>query len=177
MSDFGRLLEEQIPRLRRYARALTRKNADDLVQTTLVRALDKQHLFQPGTDLRAWLFTLLHNQHVNDIRKEAKWGIPVDADEVSGGLVAAADTSARRQLGELDQAIGKLPVEQRQVILMVGLEGMSYDEVASILGVPIGTVRSRLSRGRSVLRRLMGMQEEQPEAVMESPRLVEALAS
>ena len=72
MLDFGRLLEEQIPRLRRYARALTRKNADDLVQTTLVRALDKQHLFQPGTDLRAWLFTLLHNQHVNDVRKEMK---------------------------------------------------------------------------------------------------------
>ena len=94
-----------------------------------------------------------------------KWGNPVDVDDLAGGLVAPADTSARRQLGELDQAIGKLPVEQRQVILMVGLEGMSYDEVASILGVPIGTVRSRLSRGRSVLRRLMGMQEEQPEAV------------
>ena len=168
MSDFGRLLEEQIPRLRRYARALTRNHAcdaDDLVQATLVRALDKQHLFQPGTDLRAWLFTLLHNQHVNDVRKEMKWGNSVDVDDLSGGLVAIADTSARRQLGELDEAIEKLPVEQRQVILLVGLEGMSYEEVATILGVPIGTVRSRLSRGRSALRRLMGMEEEQPEAV------------
>ena len=167
MSDFGRLLEEQIPRLRRYARALTRDHdaADDLVQDTLLRALNKQHLYQEGTNLRAWLFTLLHNQHVNDVRKEMKWGNSVDVDDLSGGLVAIADTSARRQLGELDEAIGKLPVEQRQVILLVGLEGMSYEEVATILGVPIGTVRSRLSRGRSALRRLMGMEEEQPEAV------------
>ncbi len=169
MPDFGRLLEEQIPRLRRYARALTRNRsrdtADDLVQATLVRALAKQHLFQPDTDLRAWLFTLLHNQHVNDIRKEMKWGNSVDVDHVSGGLVAASDTSARRQLGELEEAIGKLPIEQRQVILLVGLEGMSYEEVAAILVVPVGTVRSRLSRGRSALRRLMGMEEEQPEAM------------
>ena len=76
-----------------------------------------------------------------------------------------ADTSASRQLTELDEAIGKLPVEQRQVVLMVGLEGMAYEEVASILMVPIGTVRSRLSRGRSTLRRLMGMEEEQAEAM------------
>jgi RNA polymerase sigma-70 factor (ECF subfamily) len=168
MPDFSRLLEEQIPRLRRYARALTRNHscdADDLVQTTLARAIAKQHLFQPDTDLRAWLFTLLHNQHVNDIRKAVKWGNPVDVDDLAGGLVAPADTSARRQLGELDEAIGKLPIEQRQVILLVGLEGMSYEEVAAILGVPVGTVRSRLSRGRTALRRLMGMEEEQPEAV------------
>ena len=88
-----------------------------------------------------------------------------DLDDVSGGLAAVADTSAPRQLTELDEAIGKLPVEQRQVVLMVGLEGMAYEEVASILMVPIGTVRSRLSRGRSTLRRLMGMEEEQAEAV------------
>ena len=167
MPDFAHLLEEQIPRMRRYAVALTRNRdrADDLVQATLVRALDKQHLFQPGTDLRAWLFTLLHNQRVNDIRKEMKWGSPLGVDDVSGGLVSVADTSARRQLGELEEAIGKVPLEQRQVILLVGLEGMSYDEVAAILMVPVGTVRSRLSRGRTALRRLMGMEEEQPEAV------------
>ncbi len=167
MPDFGRLLEEQIPRLRRYAMALTRSRdtADDLIQETLARAIAKQHLFQPDTDLRAWLFTLLHNQHVNDVRKEMKWGNSVDVDHVSGGLVAASDTSARRQLGELEEAIGKLPIEQRQVILLVCLEGMSYEEVATILGVPVGTVRSRLSRGRSALRRLMGMEEEQPEAM------------
>src|SRR5438105_8695624 len=76
MGDFGKLLEEQIPRLRRYARALTRNGstADDLVQDCLIRAVAKQHLWQPGTDLRAWLFTLMHNQYVNDVRRSAHQG-------------------------------------------------------------------------------------------------------
>jgi RNA polymerase sigma-70 factor (ECF subfamily) len=78
---------------------------------------------------------------------------------------ATDSTQCGYALGELEEAIGKVPLEQRQVILLVGLEGMSYDEVAAILMVPVGTVRSRLSRGRSALRRLMSMEEEQPEAV------------
>jgi len=96
MPDFAHLLEEQIPRMRRYAVALTRNRdrADDLVQATLVRAIAKQHLFKPDTNLRAWLFTLLHNQHVNEVRRATKWGNPVQIDDVSGGLAAAADTSA-----------------------------------------------------------------------------------
>ena len=164
MTDFAGLLEEQIPRLRRYAGALTRSQdkADDLVQTTLVRAIAKQHLFKPDTNLRAWLFTLLHNQHVNDVRRSAYRGIAVTIEDAASDLVAVADPSASRQLTELDQAIGTLPVEQRQVILMVGLEGMAYEEVAAILMVPVGTVRSRLSRARSALRQLMGMEEDQP---------------
>jgi RNA polymerase sigma-70 factor (ECF subfamily) len=163
MPAFARQLEEQIPRLRRYALALTRNpdNADDLVQTTLVRAIAKQHLFQPGTNLRAWLFTLLHNQYVNDVRRSANQGISVDISDASKDLVAVANSSAPRQLKELDEAIGKLPIEQRQVLLMVGLEGMAYEEVAAILLVPIGTVRSRLSRGRAALRQLMGMDQDQ----------------
>jgi len=163
MTDFAGLLEEQIPRLRRYAAALTRNQdkADDLVQATLVRAIAKQHLFKPDTNLRAWLFTLLHNQHVNDLRRSASQGVSIDIDDAARDLVAVADPTASRQLAELDQAIGKLPVEQREVILMVGLEAMAYEEVAAILMVPIGTVRSRLSRGRSALRQLMGMEERQ----------------
>jgi len=164
MTDFAGLLEEHIPRLRRYAVALTRNHdkADDLVQTTLMRAIAKQHLFKPETNLRAWLFTLLHNQHVNDVRKSAYQGVVVNIEDAASDLVAVADPSASRQLTELDQAIGTLPVEQRQVILMVGLEGMAYEEVAAILMVPVGTVRSRLSRARSALRQLMGMEEDQP---------------
>jgi RNA polymerase sigma-70 factor, ECF subfamily len=163
MTDFAGLLEEQIPRLRRYARALTRDQdkADDLVQATLVRAIAKQHLFKPDTNLRAWLFTLLHNQHVNNVRRSANQGVSINIDDAVGDLRAVADPSASCQLRELDEAIGKLPVEQRQVILMVGLEGMAYEEVAAILIVPVGTVRSRLSRGRGALRRLMGMEEDQ----------------
>ena len=163
MPDFAGLLQEQIPRMRRYALSLTRNHdrADDLVQSALVRAIAKQHLFKPGTNLRAWLFTLLHNQHVNEVRRGVNQGISIDLEDASKDLVAVADTSAPRQLKELDEAIGRLPIEQRQVILLVGLEGMAYEEVAAILMVPIGTVRSRLSRGRAALRQLMGMDEDQ----------------
>src|SRR5215204_3120179 len=137
MTDFAGLLEEQIPRLRRYAAALTRSQdkADDLVQATLVRAMAKQHLFKPDTNLRAWLFTLLHNQHVNDLRRGSYQAVVVTIEDAASQLVAVADPSASRQLTELDQALGKLAVEQRQVILMVGLEGMAYEEVAAILMV------------------------------------------
>ena len=166
MSDFHRRLEEQIPRLRRYARALTRdaSRADDLVQDTLLRALSKQHLWQEGTNLRAWLFTLMHNQHVNDVRRSSRDGGNVDVNEMASVLVANTDPTASRQLRELERGLGLLPLEQREAILLVGLEGLRYDEAAIIAGVPIGTVRSRLSRGREALRRILGIEE--PEAAM-----------
>ncbi|HEX3536069.1 MAG TPA: sigma-70 family RNA polymerase sigma factor [Stellaceae bacterium] len=159
MSDFARLLEIEIPRLRRYARALTRdvSRADDLVQSCLTRAIAKQHLWQPGTDLRAWLFTILHNQHVNDVRRSVREGISVPVEDMAPVLTVQSNATAVLQLRDLEAAIAKLPQEQRQVILLVGLEGMRYEEVADILGVPVGTVRSRLSRGRDQLRRLMDM--------------------
>jgi RNA polymerase sigma-70 factor (ECF subfamily) len=162
MSDFHSRLEEQIPRLRRYARALTRdaNRADDLVQDTLVRALAKQHLWQDGTNLRAWLFTLMHNQHVNDVRRSNREGGNIDVNEMAAVLVATTDPTASRQLRELERSLARLPLEQREAILLVGLEGLRYDEAADILDVPIGTVRSRLSRGREALRRLMGMEDE-----------------
>ena len=157
MSEFGRLLETEIPRLRRYARALTRDKAraDDLVQNCLSRALAKQHLWQPGTDLRAWLFTLLHNQHVNDVRRAAREGTSVSVEDVSPIVTVAPKAEAVLALRDLETALAQLPEGQRQVILLVGLEGMRYEQVAAILGIPIGTVRSRLSRGRDTLRALM----------------------
>jgi RNA polymerase sigma-70 factor (ECF subfamily) len=162
MSEFHRLIEEQVPPLRRYARALTRnaERADDLVQDTLERALAKQHLWQPGTHLRAWLFTLMHNQNVNSVRRSMREGTAVDIEQLSSALVATTDPTASRQLFELECALGQLRVEQREAILLVGLEGLPYEEAAAILGVPIGTVRSRLSRGRDSLRRLMDMTGE-----------------
>jgi RNA polymerase sigma-70 factor, ECF subfamily len=162
MTDFGRLLEAEIPRLRRYARALTRDitSADDLVQSGLARAVAKQHLWQPGTDLRAWLFTILHNQHVNEIRRSVREGANVPIDDAAPALTIQSNAIDALQLRDLEVAMAKLAPEQRQVILLVGLEGMSYDEVAGILGIPIGTARSRLSRGRDQLRTLMGMDDE-----------------
>jgi len=115
MTDYARLLEAEIPRLRRYARALTRDvtRADDLVQSCLARAVAKQHLWQPGTDLRAWLFTILHNQHVNDVRRSVREASSIELSEAP-----------------------QLTVHE----------------------IPVGTVRSRLSRGRDQLRQLMGME-------------------
>jgi RNA polymerase sigma-70 factor, ECF subfamily len=144
MSEFHGLVEREIPRLRRYARALTRSadRADDLVQETLLRAITKEHLWQPGTNMQAWLFTIMHNQNVNAVRSAVREGMAVGIEELSSRLVATEDPTAARQLLELDRSLTQLPQEQRQVILLVGLEGMSYEEAADILNVPIGTIRS-----------------------------------
>jgi RNA polymerase sigma-70 factor, ECF subfamily len=160
MADFRELIEAQIPRLRRYALALTRDpdRADDLVQDTVVRALVKEHLWEAGTDLRAWLFTLLHNLRVNDVRRGIREGTAVDIENVRD-VVAISDPSASQTLFELDRAMGQIAEEQRQVILLIGLEGMSYEDAAAVVGVPVGTIRSRLSRGRDALRAAMGIPE------------------
>lgn len=172
MSDFAARLEAEIPRLRRYARALTRDatRADDLVQSCLTRAVAKEHLWQPGTDLRAWLFTIMHNQHVNDVRRAVREGVSVAVEDAAAMVTAPSNASAAVQLHDLERAIGRLPSEQRQVILLVGLEGMRYEEVATILNIPIGTVRSRLSRGRELLRRLMDMPAGTAEGRPHAPR-------
>src|ERR1700747_2814166 len=170
MSDFALLLQNEIPRLRRYARALTRAGprADDLVQGCLVRAIAKKHLWEPGTDLRAWLFTILHNQNVNEVRRAVREGVTVAVEDVAPVLTIAPRAGDTLQLRDVERAIKLLPEEQRQVILLVGLEGMRYEEVAAVLDIPIGTVRSRLSRGREMLRRLMDMKEE-PDVTFERP--------
>lgn len=172
MSEFARLLESEIPRLRRYARALTRdgSRADDLVQSSLVRAIAKQHLWQLGTDLRAWLFTILHNLHVNDVRRGVREGATIPVEDVASALTVDATAGDSLQLRDLERALVRLPDEQRQVILLVGLEGMRYEEAAAILGIPVGTVRSRLSRGRETLRVLMGMDKNTTEVKVPAPR-------
>jgi RNA polymerase sigma-70 factor (ECF subfamily) len=164
MADLSRQIEAEIPRLRRYARALTRDvvAADDLVQDCLVRALSKQHLWQEGTDLRAWLFTILHNQYVNEVRRAVREGgytveMSAQMAEFGPSLGRTAGQEKSLELRDLDRALAMLSDEQRGAILLVGLEGMPYETAAKILGIPVGTVRSRLSRGREELRRLMGV--------------------
>ncbi|MGH8705866.1 MAG: RNA polymerase sigma factor [Burkholderiales bacterium] len=142
---------ELIPRLRRYARALAgdRAAADDLVQDTLERAWSKFHLYRRGTDLRAWLFTVMHNVYVNQLRA-ARPGVPLE-DEMPE-LARPAGEADALVLRDLDRAIRRLPAEQRAVLLLVALEDMSYDAAARALDIPIGTVMSRLSRARAKLR-------------------------
>lgn len=141
-----------IPHLRRYARALVRNEnaADDLVQDTLERALRKFSLWQSGTNLRAWLFSVMHNVHLNQLRTRRD-SVPFDEDL---DIPVQGSQEGRLDIRDLSKALQALPLEQREVLLLIGLEGMRYEEAAQTLGVPLGTVMSRLSRGRE---RLYGM--------------------
>ncbi|WP_321787071.1 RNA polymerase sigma factor [Paraburkholderia sp. J94] len=161
--DFRHQLVDQVPRLRRYARALMRcrEQADDLVQDTLERALNKRALFQNGTDLRAWTFTLMHNVYVNTILKKSEKALHMGVDEKNewflDEMVTTSNPSRRLEIRDLERALMQIPDEQLQVVLLVGVEECSYAEIALALDIPIGTVMSRLSRGRERLRLLMSM--------------------
>ena len=176
MSDFHSRLEEQIPRLRRYARALTRdvNRADDLVQDTLVRALAKQHLWQAGTNLRAWLFTLMHNQHVNDVRRSNREGGNIDVDDMASVLVANTDPTRRGNCTSWNGRSTGCRWNSASRSCSSVSKGCATTRPPSILGVPIGTVRSRLSRGREALRKLMGLDEFDAPAA--TPQVAEELA-
>ena len=172
MGEFGKRVEAEIPRLRRYARALTRNGpaADDLIQDSIERGLAKRHLWRPDTNLRAWLFTIMHNQYVNQVRRSVREGVAISVSDDEPSMTREASQGKRLELRDLDRALAQLPDDQRSVILLVGLEGMSYEAVAKIVGTPVGTVRSRLSRGRAALRSLMDdltpVSNHQTEAVM-----------
>jgi RNA polymerase sigma-70 factor (ECF subfamily) len=150
-----------IPRLRRYARVLTGNptRADDLVQDTLARAWDKRRLWQAGSDLRAWLFTIMHNVYVNQCalaRREAG-NISLDSEGEYGAAWQVAESGNqldRIELRELMQQMDRLPAEQREVLLLAAVEELRYEEIAAALAIPIGTVMSRLSRAREKLRRM-----------------------
>lgn len=152
MCQLRSLLEDEIPHLRRYARALVHdaEEADDLVQACLERALQKAHQWDPERRLRPWLFRIQHNLFVSWIRRRERErnyrerSLPVHSIE--------AGQEAGVAVGELMDALRRLPYEQSAPLLMVTLEGLSYQEVSDVLSVPVGTVRSRLSRGREALR-------------------------
>jgi RNA polymerase sigma-70 factor (ECF subfamily) len=153
-----RPLIEQIPALRRYARALTGDAwmADDLVQDTLERACAKWRLWLAGSDLRAWLFSIMHNLHVDQIRRRVRQGglsEAMDWSELDPEPVAP-EASIDGAL-DLQRCLLRLPPEQREVLLLVTLEDLSYAEVARITRVPVGTVMSRLSRARHRLQALL----------------------
>jgi len=154
--DIEQSVEQHIPRLRRYARALTgdRAAADDLVQDTLERALSRFHLWRRGSDLRAWLFTIMHNIFVNQARSRMRY--PHDALDESEADTLHYHDPDWTDLRDIGGALERLPVEQRTVVLLVGLEQFTYEEAARVLQVPIGTVMSRLSRGRERMRVLLG---------------------
>lgn len=155
MDDFAQELTLQIPRLRRYARALTHNVAwaDDLVQDTLERALRRRWLFRINSNLTAWLMTMLYRLYLNDaMRRHVS---PSDADlklTQQSEQVVASDMSLQL---DMQRALAGLNVEHRTVIVLIGLEQLSYKEASEVLGVPLGTVMSRLARARDQLRTLL----------------------
>ena len=170
-TDIKKRIADELPRLRRYARALLKNpdRADDLVQDTVVRALAKAHLWQPDTDLRAWLFTLMHNQYVNFVRKSVREGSHCSI-EAAYDLGKPASQTDNLMLRDFKRALDALPSEQRSVVLLIGLEGLKYEDVADILNVPVGTVRSRLSRAREAMRHLMDSPERQSTTAKQRER-------
>lgn len=158
------LIAEQIPRLRRYARALLRNvtAADDLVQDTLERAWSRRRLWRADSDLRAWLFTIMHNVFVNQYRRHASTPSAISLEDDSLHIAAVASAETNIVVRDIASALTQLSPDLRAVVLLVGVEQMAYEEVATILQIPIGTVMSRLSRGRERLRLLMGGQALTP---------------
>lgn len=147
-------LLDQEPHLRRFAVSLMRNRdqADDLVQDCFVRALSKREFFQAGTNLRSWLFTILHNLFIDGQRRGGGRMISLAADLSEDHVRVEPEQGDRLILKDLAVAIAALPSAQRVVLFLVTIQGFSYQEAASEIGVPVGTVRSRLSRARGILR-------------------------
>ena len=156
MSDATLDFEPHLPRLNRYARSLTHDpvRADDLVQDTVVRALQKAHLFVQNTNLRGWLVTIMHNEHINTARQYFRTPTMVSEENLAG--VGCGETqTAPIELQEIRRAVGRLPADQRQALLLHCVQGLKYQEIAATLGLPIGTVQSRISRARVRLRAMI----------------------
>jgi RNA polymerase sigma-70 factor (ECF subfamily) len=147
-------VEAEIPYLRRYARALTGKPdaADDLVQDALERAIARFDQFQPGTNLRAWLFTILHNARCDQHRRAARRGPEIPIDEVPVTVSTRPNQADLLHLRDFKRAFDRLSEQHRQALALAAIEGMNYDQIAAILGVEVGTVKSRVFRARENLR-------------------------
>jgi len=158
MNDEHRLIVQQIPHLRRYARALLSDKmlADDLVQDCLTRAMDRLHLWRPGSNMRTWLFSIMHNIHVNAAKRRANRPDAGRLEHFHENINAQPPAQEEPILmRDLNSALDQLSDDQRQVLLLVALEGLNYAEAAEVLEVPLGTVMSRLNRARRALKETM----------------------
>jgi RNA polymerase sigma-70 factor (ECF subfamily) len=160
-STFKRDLLGAIPSLRAFAMSLAQNadKADDLVQETLVKAWDKQASFQPGTNLKAWVFTILRNEFYSQMRKRGR------EVQDSDGIITARLAVHPAQQGSMDlndfrAALETLPEDQREAIILIGASGFSYEEAAEICGCAVGTIKSRVSRARSRLQEILNISGE-----------------
>jgi RNA polymerase sigma-70 factor, ECF subfamily len=177
--ELSQLIEQEIPRLRRYAMFLARdpEKADDLVQECLVRAIDNIDKFQPGTNIRSWLMTILHNIFVNETKKRR----PVLTQDgvIERSLPVEGGQEARHEMRDVQRAFEALSWQHRQIIWFICVEQMDYNEVARQLEVPVGTVRSRLCRAREHLKQLIDLESKQgsDDASEEAVNLKDGLKS
>lgn len=164
--DLEWMIARETPNLRRFARALVkdRDAADDLVQDSVERALRKRHLWRPKGNLRSWLYRLLYNVYLNGRWQRRRQEFTVPIEQAGGAILHPPRQDKHMECRDIAEALERLPQEQRDAILLVGLEGLPYDEAAWVLGVPIGTLRSRLLRARDALWEFRG-------GAMERPRL------
>jgi RNA polymerase sigma-70 factor (ECF subfamily) len=171
-SELRHSLLEAIPRLRAFAISLTGNgdHADDLVQETIVRGLGNLDKFEAGTNLQAWLFTILRNQFYTSMRRR-KREVEDPDDIMAGSLPTPPEQHGSLELQDLNLALKKLPLEQREVLLLIGAEGLSYEEAAQICGAKIGTIKSRVNRARARLAELLCLQEAEN---LETDRVVKA---
>lgn len=154
-------IETHLQELKRYARSLAGANgADDLLQDCVERALSRSHLFREGTNLRAWLFTIMRNLFVSETRRVKRAGPVIDPEIACATMSVSPSQEHAVLLNEMDRAMPSLPAGQREAIQLVAVSGFAYEEAAALMETGIGTVRSRLSRGRSALRRFGGSDEE-----------------
>ena len=156
-SGFKESLLAAMPAVRGFARTFERNGprADDLVQETMVKAWANREKFQPGTNVKAWLFTILRNAYISQVRKRRR-----EVEDADGALTGSLSEAGRQQghmaLLDLRAALAELPDDQREALLLVGASGFSYDEAGEIVGVAAGTIKSRVSRARARLAELMG---------------------
>ena len=166
---FMRDLTALIPHLRAFARSLTghMAEADDLAQETVLKAWKSRRSYEPGTNLKAWTFMILRNQFYSDKRRAWR-SSQLDPEVAERTLVATDDPSAAMELNDMRQALNKLPAAQREALILVGAGGMSYEEAAVVCGCRVGTVKSRVSRGRDALQALLSdgdlQRDDQPAA-------------
>ena len=154
--EFARGVVDAVPALRAFAISLTGnvEHADDLVQETVLKAWAASDSFRPGTNLKAWLFTILRNHNSTQFRKRRR-----EVEDVDGAMAANLASKAEQEghvaLMEMQEALAKLPEDQREAVLLVGAAGFSYEDVAEMCGVAVGTIKSRVSRGRVLLAKFM----------------------
>lgn len=153
MDDVRKNIEEHLPALQRYAMSLAchPSAAQDLVQECTLRAISKSRMFKQGTNLRAWLFTILHNLHVSDVRQRAKRPEVKNPDEVLERMAVQPTQLSSSMLREVGEAMSLLPQAQQRILMSIGVAGKTYEEASSEFHIPVGTVKSRYARARRAL--------------------------